>query len=1251
MSFGFLLIAQRRVWVAVLLLATLAGACSAEDRRASAVGLEGGTPRKIGAPCDAGQSQACSITLSQKAGVLECYHGTQTCEDGRWGACSEGVVTEQAALAAPHGLQQLALSEPADCESNPCNPFCRWFNEVPSTPVGGGNDFDWDTGSLSDLPGSVVQAGLDQPCQTARDCQFNTRCQNPSPGSCAHNVCQSGIALTSECSECASLVYDVAEQYPDAYGQCFGLPPDPTAEDCVHDPCAVGGALKTNCDASVAQVCAGAAFASCCQSGWTSACVDRFRELFPNACQCGPGEVLRDGNCLSMNPAYLGWEMARDTCRGRGDGWDLAWIEDSAENAYVFDTWGPDGASSTDPDALWIGLNDRAAEASWQWSGGALSGVWDQDTSTPSPGMYLNWCGRRSSDSSDLGDCVDAVTQPSQTSDCAGIGGAGAWYGLDCNTELPSLCKGPPLHSQGSQASSCASAGQYFTDWEFFAAGAETQTHSFGQGQYTITVVARGDYAGGEWPEMQFTVGTGFSETVTVDDANWKSFSFDVEVDSADDLAMTVTFLNDFYESDTVDRNLYVDSITVQCEGLASAPPAWGDQCIGIAKTACDVSCDSEQVTVGACVPWLPGETDPDCPDKPDLSLGVPCTGTIPVCNHGQVEAPAGVNVVFFRKSAGQFGLPNPDLGLDGVVSCATSEPIPPGRCISLSEEDCSTSAGQQAGLYATGDLMVNPPGQGAVEECSNLDNWAIYVDSVECGAPACFGGSTAATSVRRPVDIVFVIDNSASMQEEIQQVQQRINEDFASIIEASGLDFRVIMVSRYGDVTEPFGSGGGGTSYPICIGPPLGTTACADPNNEVPVPGERFFHYSARVGSNDALCLLLDGLSAPDELAVQDRPGWQVQAPGGYGAWLRPEAFKTFVVITDDDVQCTTSGNLSFDDSETVNGGVSVANDFDAALRTIAPGQFENDAGERDYIWHSIINIEDNVPADQPWPADADISTTLCTGPPGPFVGPGTGYQALSRLTGGLRYPSCRTSDFDAVFNAIAQNVIDGSALSCTFELDATGIDLDAARVSYMPSSGDKMDLTEVAEEGDCTEGGWYLEPGERTLSLCPETCAEVQGDAGAQVFVEFGCETATEPVTRTEIYQADCAQGSIIEWRALGYDTTVTDDGSVQFQVRTAPTMDELDDASFVPVNTATSQAPDCLYLKPMECVPEDTDCTCTEGVGGGVALSGDKLDPVESRQEYLELQIAVLPGSSGTTLPSVTGWKVAYSCLPGE
>jgi len=1242
--------APRSFLILGLAVAVLFGACSDRNPPTASVGFQGGTPHHVGGPCRSGDSQPCSITLSEQGGQLECYHGTQKCDDGRWSACGNGSVTEQAWLAAPAGVRTLALSDAEGCVNNPCNPFCQWYDEVPPDPISaieeGSNWYDWDTGSLADLPGELVEQGLNQPCGSGVDCQFNTRCENPPLDTCAHSVCETGISLDESCNDCAAMVYELAEENPDAYGQCFGTAPDPSAEECVHDPCTQGIALKSNCATQVALVCADSDYASCCDDVWDAACVERFQAVEPGICQCGPGEVLRDGVCWFQIRAFLSWPAARDTCRDHGDGWDLVSIAGADENDFVQDTW-----CSRSGEPCWMGFSDQLTEGEWTWSSPELPGVWDEATLE---GVYANWCGPNGPDGAP--NCPGGVTQPlsGAAASCAMMNQTGAWEALDCvDAVSPSVCKGPPMHAAIGALPQCDSAGEYFVNWGGFTTGTMgTVNHTFDPGTYQIAIVAAGEYAGGAWPELRLSVNGATHSIFEATSVSWQTYTFDITVDTAATLALSVSFENDFYGGVTDDRNGFVDSIEIRCPGSLPASTTWGSECVGAAEQTCDIRCNVEEPNSGSCVPWLPGETEPTCPDLPDLSVGVPCDGSIPVCNHGQQAAPEGVRIVHFPENAGQFASATPSLGGDSVT-CSTSEVVAPGECISVPESDCDGA------ITGTRHVMVNPPADGALEECSGLDNWAIAVEGVSCNAPLCFGGSTSTTVVRRPVDIIFAIDNSTSMQQEIQEVEARINDDFAEIIENSGLDYRVIMVSRYGDVNQSLASGpGGSATYPICVGEPLGANACADPANEVPVPSERFFHYSANVGSLDALCLLLDGFSAPDELAVTDRPGWQVQAPNGFGAWLRPEAFKVFVVITDDNVDCTTAANVSFDDGETAAGGTTVANDFDVALRTLAPSQFEDAAGARDYIWHSIVNIPENTPADAPWPADSPISTSQCTGPAGPYVGPGTGYQALSRLTGGLRYPSCLTSDFDAVFSAIAEEVIGLSELTCSFEVDTPDADLDLARVSYTSGEDAKVSVSEVPDAASCEDGGWYLDASGDvpTVNLCESTCQEIQADAGAQLFVEFECEVSLNVVTETQIYEATCPAGTIVEWKALGYDTSIEGAGTVEFSVRTAVTQEELAAATYHSVNVATESNPDCVYLESMVCV-EDDACNCVkvdgqpEGIGGGVVLDGEVLDSLETHHQYLELQITVTPDLTELTSPMVEAWKVAYSCLPGE
>lgn len=123
--------------------------------------------------------------------------------------------------------------------------------------------------------------------------------------------------------------------------------------------------------------------------------------------------------------------------------------------------------------------------------------------------------------------------------------------------------------------------------------------------------------------------------------------------------------------------------------------------------------------------------------------------------------------------------------------------------------------------------------------------------------------GFNNATAVRPPVDIVWFVDNSGSMVEENRYVSMNLNA-FASILAATGLDYRVVMVARRGTA-----------SLQVCVPPPLGGPSCADT--------ARFRHIDQQVESTDGLRLVMSTL-----------PRWR--------DFLRLQSFKYFVAVTDDE-------------------------------------------------------------------------------------------------------------------------------------------------------------------------------------------------------------------------------------------------------------------------------------------------------------------------------------------------------------
>ena len=121
-------------------------------------------------------------------------------------------------------------------------------------------------------------------------------------------------------------------------------------------------------------------------------------------------------------------------------------------------------------------------------------------------------------------------------------------------------------------------------------------------------------------------------------------------------------------------------------------------------------------------------------------------------------------------------------------------------------------------------------------------------------GPEQCAAISETAEPVQAPVDIVWIVDGSASMLDETLAVQENITQ-FANGISMAGIDAHVIMLAGV-DIAGPT---------------PLGMDA------------KRYLHVPALVGSNDALVQLLTLYET-------------------YQSFLRPDAALHFVVVSDDE-------------------------------------------------------------------------------------------------------------------------------------------------------------------------------------------------------------------------------------------------------------------------------------------------------------------------------------------------------------
>lgn len=438
-------------------------------------------------------------------------------------------------------------------------------------------------------------------------------------------------------------------------------------------------------------------------------------------------------------------------------------------------------------------------------------------------------------------------------------------------------------------------------------------------------------------------------------------------------------------------------------------------------------------------------------------------------------------------------------LGLLGFLSASLF------HC-SESPKTYSTGAGQPNG--------VGQGGSGAGLTASGGDNFVGSGSGGDGGEQPCVADPYEATVQVKPVDIIISIDNSGSMGGEIEEVEKQINSNFAKILDSAvpAIDYRVIMVSEYGSFNGP---------ESVCICEPLGGKAdmnmdghCDDPTGQ-PAETAKFFHHSVVVSSHNALCRLLEGYGGPDQYGLH---------PNGYKDLLRAEALKFFLVITDDGVNCSTNidGNsYSFSDGNNVAGGTQVGIDWDVAIRDLDPAQFGIDEMNRNYTFWSVISqagFMKSSPSDYgvPIPASEAITTAECVnnGNGGSPVDPGTGYQALSILSDGFRYPTCAL-EYTDIFTLMAQGVIEGAVAPCEFAMPEPpeGEILDPAtiEITYTPGDGSPMvSFHQVSDPANCDAQSFYIEGD--VIKLCEQACDLVQADDKAKVDLLAGCGTTIE-------------------------------------------------------------------------------------------------------------------------------------------
>ncbi|WP_437805078.1 vWA domain-containing protein [Sorangium sp. So ce1078] len=554
-----------------------------------------------------------------------------------------------------------------------------------------------------------------------------------------------------------------------------------------------------------------------------------------------------------------------------------------------------------------------------------------------------------------------------------------------------------------------------------------------------------------------------------------------------------------------------VDLVATRCPGKTCAPPTnyWDDTCVDLVNELCGSSCSTDpDQQRGLCKAYLPNQTDATCSGV-DLTVGVPCGGTIPVCNRGNTPAPAGIAIHRYPAGAGQLPSSAPGAVLDscspsgGTLACTTAQPIAPGECISV-----AGCAGVADGM----ELIVNPPGAGQIAECRCENNGSIY-QSAMCESPGCI--ATASVSMIRPVTLFVALDRSTSMWETSTgtpvfndrwiPATNALKEFFRDPASAGlGVAFRFWPHDNPGPCNDtPSGcppAGGGGCALPLV--PFDGTAARRLTEAAAPVDQQE----NALISAIDSFPMPYG--DTPMYPALDGATTWAINYKNAH-----PEEEVAVVFVTD--------GIPSHCDTVPNHIGNLAGNAFrNHGVRVHAVG-FGNSNAE-------IINsIADR--------------------------GGGQAYNlsAGASLQGGL---------LDALVS------IRGEALPCDVTVPLAGV-TDPASVSvvHVDGAGTETTLTPRAGLGSCGSGWYFADATNTSVKLCPQTCSDLR-DSPGKVRATVPCVTTslTSITTSWERYHGVCPPGTKTQWGYLRYRTATPGDSSVEFFVRSADDPDDLDGAT---------------------------------------------------------------------------------------
>ncbi len=378
-------------------------------------------------------------------------------------------------------------------------------------------------------------------------------------------------------------------------------------------------------------------------------------------------------------------------------------------------------------------------------------------------------------------------------------------------------------------------------------------------------------------------------------------------------------------------------------------------------------------------------------------------------------------------------------VAVTAITSCGSGGPKSDGQSGSDDTADNEVGTGENLALDDEGSLDVSGNGIEPVAPGTDFD--------------ACTGVAEESENTFAPADIVFLVDNSPSMRDEIRWTRENMNE-FSRTIADRGIDPRIVMISCLLD-----GCDGHRNTLGICIEPPIGSGDCTTSDSNAP----GYLHIDQRMPSQKLL-----------ERAVDTYDSWKSE--------LRSFAQTHFVAISDD-------------------GDLTTAADFEAQLAALDPPI-------DGYVFHGIFS---SMSKEAACGLSADDPCCRFAAP----GGEGVSYRDLSLATGGVAADLC-AQDFAPVFAQFAQSVIDHSELNCEWVIPPPppGDVLDPSVVNVLFTSGGESTYFRYASTsercGTLDDAWYYDDPSSPTRVIaCPATCERIREAPGPSIEVSFGCQT----------------------------------------------------------------------------------------------------------------------------------------------